>query len=513
MPKDNTKRHPGSRPWYRFHAALLLLLPPACDSTMPSARLQSGIKLPVPVSALRVPSPDRFSPENNEEQFRLSARSLIPIAFERQPDIKSSYHRFRSEEARFDFFYTSRDSLTPRLRTGNTFGESRVSETVTRNRDHTVELGVEKRFFDTTALDLAVGYGADAVDEAIGSHPFVSANLRYPLWASSREKLERTSQEIFWRNRVDDAQLDYIQEVRERLRSTLFLFYRVVELRRQVENAARWQGDLEVLLERLGGVAGRDVTSDRRRVEAEITKVSAEVRNRSGRYDVDLERLKAACGLPFHAEIELVDEPFNPFEGLGHGELFRMSAETDPEIATLKNASRNMQIQLDLARRGRWDLTLLLDGRSSLEGAGEHEGVSDWTVSVGFDVSVVDPRVTDSLIRQAQANIASFQQAVASRENAIYVDTFEPLVRMETLGESRRELQANLPRYQADYDTGVTEYLTDNLNIDDLLKRRENLFDQEQEIARLTFMVGANVAELCAATGKFFELLGEADTD
>ncbi len=46
-----------------------------------------------------------------------------------------------------------------------------------------------------------------------------------------------------------------------------------------------------------------------------------------------------------------------------------------------------------------------------------------------------------------------------------------------------------------------------NLNIDDLLKRRENLFDQDQEIARLTFLVGANVAELCAATGKFFELL------
>ncbi len=508
MHKNNEQNRSRRRHAYLYHAVSVLAAVPACDSTMPSARLQSDVTLPIPSAAFAVPTADRFLPDRHGETYRLSARSLIPIAFNGQPDIKSSLHRFKSEEARYDFFYTSRDSLTPRLRTMNTFSGFREDDTVTRERSHTVELGVEKRFFDTTELNVALGLRADALDEAIGNRPFISANLRYPLWAS-REKLERTSEEIFWRNQVDDALLGYIQTVRSQLQFTLFRFYEVVDLRRRVGHAARWREDLGLLLARLDAVADRDLTSDKSRIEAESTTVSAEVRNLKGRYDVEFERLKAACGLPFHANIEIVDEPFNPFEGLGHDELFRLSIETDPEIATLRNAVRNAEVQLDLARRGRWDLALLLDATSNLEGGGEHEGVSDWLVSVGFDVSAVDARVTGSLIRQAEANIARFSQSIAARENAIFVDTFEPLIRMETLGESRRELLTNLPRYQADYDSGVTEYLGGDLNIDDLLKRRENLYDQDREIARLTFLVGANVAELCAATGKFFELLDE----
>ena len=45
------------------------------------------------------------------------------------------------------------------------------------------------------------------------------------------------------------------------------------------------------------------------------------------------------------------------------------------------------------------------------------------------------------------------------------------------------------------------------INPDDLLIRRENLFNQQQEVSQLTFLLAVNVAELLSATGKFFELL------
>ncbi|RME38721.1 MAG: TolC family protein [Planctomycetota bacterium] len=483
-----------------------------CDTTLPSKRLEMGVNLPVPEAALELPPPDRFYRQEGvePERYVLSPRTLIPIAFHHVPAIKSSYHRFKSEEARYDFFFTSRDSLTPRLRTANQFDEERTIEDVTRTRQHMVELSVEKRFFDTTELDAAVGYQIDGVNEALGYRPFVSASLRYPLWVS-RQKLERTSEEIFRRNEVNDAQLAYIQLVRSSLQDTLFRFYRVVDLRRQVKNLKSWLADLEALLPRLEGIAGRDVSTDRQRIRADIARVTAQIRELQGRFDVDLERLKAAAGLPFHAEVELVDEPFNPFEGYTHEELFQLSIETDPEIATLRNAEKNAEVQLDLARRGRWDLALLLDGKADVEGGGERNGVSDWSLSFGLDISAVDKRVTDSLIQQSLSNIARFSQAIAQRQNQIYVDTFEPMIRIETLTRSRRELIDNLPRYQSDYDKGVEAFLAGHLNVDDLLKRRETLFDQQQEISRLTFILGANVAELCSATGKFFELLNGAE--
>ena len=491
----------------------------ACDSTMPSARLRSEVRLPIPTSALSVPGPERLSSAERCETYRLSPGTLIAIAFDNQPDIKSSFHRFKSEEGSYDFFVTSRDSLTPRLRAINTFGETRDVEvttlargpefrqnTVERNRDHTVELSVEKQFFDTTELNVGVGFRTTAVDEALGTQPFVSANLRYPLWVS-RQKLVRTSEDIFRRNELNDAQLDYIQEVRRRLQSSLFRFYDVINRKRQVQNGTRWLEDLNRILDLIDSLAGRDVTEDRRRVEAEVTRVSAIVREAEGWFDIQVERLKASCGLAFHAKIELVDEPFNPFEDASHEELLRLGIETDPEIATLRNEERNAQVELDLARRGRWDVQLLLNGFSSLEGSGEDEGVSDWSVSAGIDVSAVDPRVTDSLARQAEGRIARFRQAIVARENNIYVSTFESWLRIQTLNTSREELARNLPRFEQDFRHGLREYQAANLNIDDLLTRRATLFDQEQEIARLIQFAGANVAELCSATGTFFDLL------
>ncbi len=477
-----------------------------CTSTLPSQRLQSDVNFPIPTSAFQLPSPDRLRSTDSGERMSLTPRSLIRIAFDRQPDIKSSFHRYKSEEARYDFFYATNDSFTPRMLISNDFREDRFDETVERKRDHTVEFSVEKQFFDTTDVNIGVGYATDEFENDIGNAPFLSANLRYPFQAS-REKLERTSEDIFRQNELNDVQLDYIQTVRNRLQGVLFRFHETVDLIHRVQYYKEWVADLEDIERQMKTIQGRDLTEDRQRLRSEITRVKADRRNAGGKRDLEMTRLKSGIGMPFYIELELLDEPFNPFEGKTHAELLALSIDTDPEIATLRNSMRNSEVQLDLARRGTWDIALLLGGGSHLEGRGSSEGDSDWHVTVGLDVSAVDPRVTGSLSRQAQANIARFQQAIAARENAIFADVFEPLIRIETLGESREELIAGLHTFQSDYEAGLRQYVKGSFSIDDLLQRRANLFGQQAEIARLTFLVGANVAELCSATGKFFELI------
>ena len=438
----------------------------------------------------------------------LTARKLVQLTFDLHPDIKSSYKRFRSEEARYDFFYTVRDSLTPRLSLSNNFSEDRAGETVTRDRSHQTELAVEKRFFDTTELNVGVGYRSGITDGAIGDHPFVAARLRYPLWAS-RQRLERTSEEIFRRNELNDAQLAYIQQVRSRIASALYKFHGLAEQQRTVDHYTEWLADLQELLDRLNIMSADRVANDRERMQAEVNRIAAEVGVAEGWYDVQSAHMKRDSGVPFDAQIQLGDEPFNPFESATLEDLLHASYQTDPEIATLRNAMDNAQAQLDLAKRGRWDVALKVSGESSIEGRGEDEGLSDWAASVGVDVSAVDPRVTTSLIRQAEANIERFQHAITARENHIYVNTLEPLIRLDSLGASRDELTANLPRYEQDYRQGVEEFLAGQLNVDDLLQRREDLFDSQQRISTHTYLLGANVTQLCEATGKFFDLLEE----
>ncbi len=490
----------------RLLAALLALLTVGCHGVTPSARLTHRVNIPVPEPT--APVPERLTLVPHGDTLTLTARALVDIAFHAQPDIKASYESFRSEEARYDFFYVSRDSLTPQLRADNRFDEARDPDDVLRERSHAVTLAMEKRFFDTTELDVGVGYRTD-INGGNGRHPFVLGRLRYPLWAS-REKLERTSEDIFRRNELDDAQLAYIQQVRTRLQDVLFRFYETVQQQRNLAHLRAWLVDLEKLAASLDEVVERDATTDRQRVRAELARVNSEIRNLTGRHEIDVQRLKGAAGVPFFTPVALVDDAFNPFTEGDHATLLRLSMATDPEIATLRNALRNAEVQLDLARRGRWDIAVTLDGRSSLEGRGNDNGLSDWSVAAGFAVSAVDPRVTDSLTRQAQANIARFQQAIAARENVIFVDTLEPLVRIETLSASRDELTDTLPSNVHDYENGVRAFFAGTLNIDDLLRRRETIVQRQQEIAGLSFLVGANVAELCSATGKFFELLAQS---
>ncbi len=478
----------------------------SCANHVPSISLDSGVSFPAPTSINTLPDPKRLTDVDDGKKIKLTPRSLISIAFNAHPNIASSFSRYKSEEARYDFFYTSRDSLTPRFRVSNNFNESRDDQDVSRTRDHAVELGIERLFFDTTEFNVAVGYNTNENNDEIGNYPFISADLRYPF-AVSRRKLERTSEDIFRRNELDDAQLAYIQTVRDRLQSSLFRFYDVTNLTRVVKNRTSWKNDLEKLREQIIERKGPSSQSDLDRLNAELATVTSEVRNTIGRYEIQSARLLAAIGLPFNVQVEMVEEFFNPFENCSHQDLLRTSIDTDPEIATLSNSLKNAEVQLDLAERGRWDLALLLGGQSSLEGRGENESISDWSVSVGIDISAVDPRVTDSLIRQSNGLINRFKHAIAARENEIFTDTLEPLVRIDTLSDSRDQLIKNLPRYVQDYESGVVAYFNGQLNIDDLLTRRETLEQQQNEISRLILLIGANVAELCAATGKFFELL------
>ena len=477
---------------------------------MPSSHVNGDLHLPIPALTVREQRQSSSKVADTEQAapstHTLSAEGLIRLTFDLHPDIKSSYQRFRSEEARYDFFYTSRDSMTPRLGVSNAFGEARADEAVTRDRSHMAELVVEKRFFDTTEVDVGIGYRSSATDEALGDHPFVSAKLRYPLWAS-RERLERTSEEIFRRNELNDSQLAYIQRVRGQISGALYKFYGLCQQARTVSHYESWHADLVGLASRIADSANGDLEVDRQRLRAEITRVAAEVGVAAGWFDVQSAHMKRDAGIPFDAAIVLSDEPFNPFEGANLENLLESAYQTDPEIATLRNAMVNAQAQLDLAKRGRWDVALRLQGESALEGRGEKEGVSDWWASIGIDVSAVDPRVTNSLIRQAEANIGRFRHAITARENHIYVNTLEPLIRLDSLGESRRELVANLPRYVREYRDGVDAYLEGRLNMDDLLQRRKDIFDNQERISYHTYLLGANVTQLCTATGKFFELL------
>lgn len=496
----------------RFRTALLVAIgiPGGCAGDHPSDRMDQRVALPQP--GIWLPTPDEPAVAGRPAAYEISARSLIPITFHEHPEVRSSYQSLQAERARYDFFIASNDALTLGMRSSVSYRSDRqrlpdpVGRVRDRTRDGEIVGTVDKQFFDTTRLDARGGFRRSEFNDDTGYHPFVAADLRYPL-GPSREKLERTSEDIFRQNELIDAQLAYINVVRERLERALRQYFEVIEQRRRVEIAEAWLDDLTRLTAIMDAMPDRDLRADRARVEAEVPRVTAQQRAAGGRYEVELARLKSSTGLDYEVELRVSEEAFQPFEGATHEELRRRAVEYDPEIATLKNSLTNAQVQLDLARRGKWDIALLLGTFIDLEGRGNRGDQSAYGVNVGLEVSRVDARVTDSLERQALASIARFEKAVRAREREIYVDTLEPMIRIETLGQNRRELRENLARFREDYERGVAAYRAGELNIDDLLKRRETLAEQEIQIAELGNFIGVNIAELMTATGKYFEIL------
>lgn len=490
-----------------------------CEATTPSKRVGAALNLPAPTSHKTLPKSERLLNTDQRGPLQLTPVTLVRTAFDGNPNIKSSFRRFKSEEARYDFFYASNDSLTPQLSVGSRYNEfeDRAGNDgwgyVDRLRTHTATVGVEKRFFDTTRMELDVGYDWSDLDgEGYGGKPFAAAQIRYPLWAS-RERLERTSEDIFRRNELNDARLNFIKSVRVQLRSALNHYFSTIYNMKQREASTSRRQDLEALLQRLQSLDTPEAAADARRVEAEITSVRSQEEGFETFVNVFFARVNGALGLPFNTPLNVIEEEFNPFIGATHRELLERAIDTDPEIGALRNARDNAHAQLELAQKGKWDVALLFGGKTDLRGDGQATDETEWEVSFGLEVAAVDARVTGSLIRQARADIERYNEAIAARENAIYVNTLEPVARNIQLRETRQDLIDALPDYISDYQDGVQAYFARKININDLIQRRADLYSQEVEIARQAFYMGVNVSSLCAETGLFFELLNGTEQE
>jgi len=437
----------------------------------------------------------------------LTPTAVIRLTFEHNPQIKQTYMRYAAERARYDYYIASWTSLTPGFSvSAGTEETTSPDDEITRDKSQTFKVFVDKNFFNTSKLRLSAEYENEASDGTHAGHPYLAGSLRYPLWAS-REALARTSEQIFQQNRVNDAQLAYVKAVRNFLRWALSSYYSTVEQLRRVELVQQWLDDIKAVRQRLMKSNLPTRQADLRRVDAEIASLETRLRSFKARYKISVEALKSVIGLPFETKLEFKEEPFNPFADISREDLFRLSVQTDPEIATLKNAIKNAEVQLELARKGRLDIALLLSGSVDMRGSGGWTGKQVWRADAGLEVRFVDPRVSSSLEREALATVAKFQQAMQARKNDIYVGTIDPLLTMNALMENKKTIEENIKRYKKDWETGLKEYFAGRMNIDDLLRRRENLFGEQRSLVSTKASLGRQVAALCSTTGKFFEFL------
>lgn len=493
--------------------ALLAILPAGCKA--PAGEPSNGVGLPIPpglhgqgrlfATATRPAESKHFSAE--QKRIDLSPIKVIHLTFDLSPQIRAAYLRYAGEKARYDYIIATWTSTTPGASIGPGWHRGLdVTDTITNNQTQRVEAFVERNFLDTSRLRAFAGGVNEDASDTHAFHPTAGGLLRFPLWGS-REALQRSSEQIFQQTRVNDAQLEYVRQVRQQLRDTTTTFFAVLSIGQRVEARQQQIDDLRGIQQR-AGISGKP-PADLQRLQAELVSASTELRSQQSNYAVEMAWMISTMGLPRDLDVRLLEGPFNPFDDTAPEQLLAMSMRADPEIATLTNAIKDSQVLLALARKGRLDVAMNLGAAADFRGSGEWAGQTQYQATALLSVGFIDQRLSTSLAREASANIWQYENAIQRRRNEVYVDATEPLIRIRALTKSIPDRQRNVERYQRDFDAAVQDYFVGRMDIDDLIRRRQDMLDEEFQLTYGKSDLGGMMVSLAAATGKFFELLAE----
>ena len=241
----------------------------------------------------------------------LTPWKVIFLTFENSREIKVSYFKYAAEKARYDYILATWTSTTPGFSFGPTW--DRLKDAQDNRTNHFTQMGMvflDQNFQDTSQLHLYGNILNEDFGDAHAAHPSVGGNFRFPLWGS-REALQRSSEQIFQQNRVNDAQLEYVKDVRDELKWCQFFYFECMGIQLRVAANRRMVEDLQQIQQRMTQTVSPE--PDRQRLAAAISTSVTDMRNRQSNFDVEVHMLKRSVGLPMDLELSIADELINPF--------------------------------------------------------------------------------------------------------------------------------------------------------------------------------------------------------
>jgi outer membrane protein TolC len=456
------------------------------------------------VAATSQPTASAFLPPG-QTRLALTPWKVIFLTFENSPEIKVSYYKYAAEKARYDYILATWTSSTPGFSFGPTWDrlkDAQDNRTTTQTQNGLIFL--DQNFQDTSQLRIYSGILNEDFGDDHAAHPSAGGVYQFPLWGS-REALQRSSEQIFQQNRVNDAQLEYVKDVRDELKWGQYFYYESMGIQARVAAVQQMVNDLQAIHERMASAGSPQ--ADQLRMQAAISTATTDLRGRQSNFDVEVHLLKRTVGLPMDLPVTIADELYNPFGEPNGEQLLALSMKTDPEIAALHNAAKNAEVQLALAEKGRLDVSMNLAASTDARGTGRWAGQEQYRATALLTVRFIDPRISNNLAREASADISRYQEDILRRRSEIYVGAMEPLIKFEPLTRNMADTRRNIERYRNDFAIGAANYFAGKMNVDDLIRRRQSLQDEEIKLADARDEFGVNMANLAQASGKYFEIL------
>jgi len=443
----------------------------------------------------------------------VSLDSIIRMTFQNNLNIAIERFDLEGAELSYERFIRSRSSFTPFiLDTSISQSEEREWQNGVRTRERRytggVSVGMEKEFFDGTNIGVEAGVTGNDNPGGQTASPYVEMGMRMPL-IGSITRLERTIDRTFEETELFRAWLSFISGARNTIAGSLRTY---VFLQRNLERQRLNEIELEELRALLGNPALADRPNDRAQIESEILDLQSDQAGLEGQLENNRLNLLDNIGLdalPMEQVARLEVSPDNLY---GEEYLTRPIQDVideafanDIEIQVLEIRRSNEELELDLALRGKWDISGRLSGSYDFKRRGDDpREPSGYRVGLGISVQRNDPRLLDLSVRQSRADIGQLDAQIEDRNREL---TSEIRQNLNNASSSRRVIQdlaVSVQSRRALYDQEIAEFLAGEDSVENLLQAHNQYHQAESELVGEIFDFYQTALELDEASGRFF---------
>jgi hypothetical protein len=434
--------------------------------------------------------------------YTITADSVIELAFARNPGIRAARYQLESAQHNFDLFESELSQFTPLVL------DSKIKRETDAEKGAEITAGMEREFFNGASAGLNVG-NSSVFERGARTHAqFVESEIEFPLF-SSNTRLERLSERTFEENDLQEARLDYIDEVRDQIEDAQATFYEWTEATSMLRANTRHRDDLILLAEAIRGNDRVEVLDRIQSLESDIRVWELRIATR----EIQLAQLlviqpdsiaaisevQIDVSSPKHLGRHYVAEPFS--------RILKRALTHDTESEILRSVIENAEEKIRLAERGKWDITVALDGRYNY---GETGAGRDDTYSAGmglrlkkFDRKVLRHSRSKALadVRSAEAQIEQRAARLQSRigEHKVELDNLvDRISQLTSLSESRHQI----------YTFKRQDFLNQAITLDELLNASRNLLTTEEDYHATIAEYLNTIRSLDSVCGVYFAKLG-----
>lgn len=460
--------------------------------------------------ALALAGPSLFG-QTATNALAINPESIMRLTMDLSARIEAEKHQLASAQYNYDLFESKYTQFTPLKM------NSEIEVDQDEDYEGEISVGMEKEFFDGSSIGAYLGqnnlWGEERGNE---NSQFVRTEVQFPLFSSNR-KLRRITERTFEENELYNAQLDYVNTVRQTIRNALEMYYDYVPRAKSLEQLKAYKSDLEVLQDH---AALGDRVADQQQLGGEINSLTSDIQGMEVELESLLIEMQRWIGNIYYKNytVESIDIDFTEDDYFGqyyisapHDVILEKAIQNDTELRVLELIKLNALEKKRLAEKGKWDIFLSLEGQYNYRdetGDAEVDEDAYYEVLTGLSIKRFDKSVLHNTIQMAEEDILYIETTMKDRRIEMESDITRKKANLLTKKEQVLSSRTSLDAWQQIHDSKLALFLAQTETVDNYIQAFRSLRNTMEDSYSYENRYFDTIRDFDFICGVYFQFLG-----